>query len=311
MPFPSIEWTDDNNTVQTLAVMDQIFIGRALKGIDETRGIIIKNPAVSREHATISYRGAVLEIMDISTNGTWVNNVRMAPGSRITLKDGDVVKIAHKDLKIIHAAAKEPEVQEDWAQATNITSTQVVVTNLIADVRGFSRLSQVYGHENTYAVIKEVFDTFSRIVTENMGTVKDYAGDAVFAFWMHQGKRDKIKAVHACRAAIHQANSVEHIKRKLTPSNPAAAELQMGWGLGTGTVTMSHYGARVSDIAIVGDCANLASRLSDMAVKTLDAKIVMCSKTAALVQKEIPIYDLGFVNTKGRKGKEQVFGITL
>jgi class 3 adenylate cyclase len=74
---------------------------------------------------------------------------------------------------------------------------------------------------------------------------------------------------------------------------------------------MSHYGSRAADLALVGDCTNLAFRLSGLANKVLSEKIVICAQTAELVRNDLEILDLGSVPIKGRTGKEQVFGLKL
>ena len=76
------------------------------------------------------------------------------------------------------------------------------------------------------------------------------------------------------------------IRDEFQSTNPAAESLKMGWGITTGSVTMSHYGSRASDLALVGDCTNLAFRLSGIANKDLDKKIILCamSKTNTMDQ---------------------------
>jgi class 3 adenylate cyclase len=159
--------------------------------------------------------------------------------------------------------------------------------------------------------MKEIFDTFSAIVYNFKGTLKDYAGDAVYAFWDHALEPISTQAVLACQAAIQQTQMINEIRTKLSGKNIASANLQMGWGITTGKVTMSHYGSRAADLALVGDCTNLAFRLSGLANKELSEKIVICSQTAELIRNDLKIKDLGNVEIKGRTGKEHVFGLAL
>ena len=85
----------------------------------------------------------------------------------------------------------------------------------------------------------------------------------------------------------------------------------LGWGLTTGQVTLSHYGSRSAGMALVGDCINLAFRLSSMANKTLPSPIVMCRETASWVTQELALTDLGDQEIRGRTGLEHLFGIQL
>jgi class 3 adenylate cyclase len=73
---------------------------------------------------------------------------------------------------------------------------------------------------------------------------------------------------------------------------------------------MSHYGWRVTDLTLVGDCTNAAFRLSGIANKDLPSEIVMCSETAGLVGDVMPMADLGFVSLRGRSGQEHVYGMS-
>ena len=103
--------------------------------------------------------------------------------------------------------------------------------------------------------------------------------------------------------------AVDGIRDELRSTNPAAERLKMGWGVTTGSVTMSHYGSRVADLALVGDCTNLAFRLSGIANKELDKKIVVCAHTADLIRDSLAVDDLGDVSVRGRTGELNVFGL--
>jgi adenylate cyclase len=180
---------------------------------------------------------------------------------------------------------------------------------LVADIRRFSELSQEYSSTEVYAVIKEIFNTFSKIVVEFRGTIKDYAGDAVYAFWDHHGSSAESQALLACQAAMKQQQLLDDILVQLSARYSSAADLQMGWGITTGKVTMSHYGEHMADLALVGDCINLAFRFSAIANKQLSDEIVICAQTAMLVRNELAVKDLGMIPVRGRKGKEHVFAL--
>jgi len=62
-------------------------------------------------------------------------------------------------------------------------------------------------------------------------------------------------------------------------------------------------------MAIIGNCINLAFRLSGLANKELPEKTVICSQTAGLVQNVLPVSDLGKISIRGRKGSEHLFAI--
>ena len=310
MSNPCLEWLDEEQKACRLDIVDRVFIGRVCKGIDETRRIIINDLAVSRDHAEIIRSGSRLQIKDVSKNGTWVNGVRLAAGSAEYLGDGDVVRLGETTILVRYPGSLFfGEGDDRSATRTAITPTEVTVTNVVADVRGFTSMSQEENSHQVYELMKEVFKRFSGIVNDHKGTIKDYAGDAIYAFWEHGVRPSKEQAVLACQNALAQAEAVDGIKDELRSTNPAAERLKMGWGITTGLVTMSHYGSRASDLALVGDCTNLAFRLSGMANKELDKKIVICTGTATLVRGSLAVDDLGEVSVRGRKGELHVFGL--
>jgi class 3 adenylate cyclase len=310
MPHAFLEWLDENQQVQRVEVIDKVFIGRSCTGIDPQKRILVNNAQVSRDHAVISRRAKSLKIKDMSKNGTWVNGIRLAAGASSDLADEDVISVGGVSITI-YAQSGDAVTQEKaiLTEGTMVTPTEIVVTNVVADVREFSTFSQSHGSAEVYALMKEVFDAFSRIVVSFKGTIKDYAGDAVFAFWDHHVEPVSAQAVLACQAALQQDQALSEIRSRLSDQNVAAANLEMGWGITTGIVTLSHYGSRAADLALVGDCTNLAFRLAGIANKDLADKIIICSQTAELVRADFNLQDLGTIPIKGRKGQEQVFGL--
>jgi len=311
MPNPYLEWTDENQEMRRLEIVDRVFIGRICRGIDETRRIVIEHPLVSRDHAEINISGPRPQIRDMSKNGTWVNDVRLAAGSTKELADGDVVKLGET---LFHVGCPDhpPFNKNDKLESTQtlVTPREMIVTNVVADVRGFCSMSQTEESQQVYEVMKEIIQTFCAIVHDHKGTIKDYSGDAVYAFWEHGSEFCKEQALAACRTALKQAQAVDQIRTKLSGLNEAAKTLRLGWGITTGKVTMSHYGWRVTDLTLVGDCTNAAFRLSGIANKDLPSEIVMCSETAGLVGDILPMADLGFVSLRGRSGQEHVYGMS-
>jgi class 3 adenylate cyclase len=266
---------------------------------------------VSRDHAVVRLTHSGVEIVDLSKNGTWVNDVRMAPGASRSLQDGDRITLGGISFLLSCPHATPPPEEDAWTEQTSVSQTAVSVTNLVADVRGFSAFSQQVDSKTVYTFIKAVFSRFSTIVNAYHGTVKDYAGDAIFAFWEHPAELSAEQALPACRAAVEQFSSLPEIHGQLRDSGLDLPPPLLGWGITTGQVTLSHYGSRSADLALVGDCINLAFRLSSMASKTLQAPIVLCSRTASLVSQRLPLQDLGNHEIRGRSGHEHLFGIQM
>jgi class 3 adenylate cyclase len=310
---PILQWVDEHGVPHRRNLTDKIFLGRVCSGIEREKCIIIADPVVSRDHAMVRRTRYGVEITDMSKNGTWINSVRMTPGDSRRLKDGDRISLGDASIRLTYpVSAPQPEPEEDdFAEQTAISPSMVYITSLVADIRGFTALSQKADSAKICAFIEKVFTRFSAIVSEHKGTVEGYFGDAIFAFWEHPGEGSADRAIWACQAAISQLYSVPPIHRKLMDQGVVMPPLVLGWGMTTGPITLSRYGTRSADLALVGDCVNLAFRLSSMANKTLSAPIVMCRQTASLVKQSMPLLDLGNQKIRGRKGVEHLFGIRL
>jgi class 3 adenylate cyclase len=266
---------------------------------------------VSRDHAEITLTAGHLKITDTSSNGTWVNNVRMAAGSSKDLGDGDVIRIGTSLLQIGFSEALSNDAPEiALTEMTRIASLEEVVTSLVADLRGFSAYSQGHASSDVYGVVREVFERFSNIVEEFRGTVKDYAGDAILAFWEHQYEDSATQSLRACRAALEQCRIFSQILKDLSGRYADIDNLLMGWGITTGPIYLGHFGSRTADLALVGDSVNLASRLSGLANKDIPENILICSSTAAHVQNQLTTRDLGRFSIRGRQGREHVFALS-
>ena len=310
MTHPYLEWIDENQQTHRVEIVDRICMGRTCKGIDPQKRILLEFPPVSRDHAEINYTAGHLRITDTSINGTWINDVRMAAGSTKALSDGDNIRIGYTLLRVVYPkVATEATQTQTFTELTMVSAVEGVVTSLVADLRGFSAFSQTHDSADVYGMINEIFERFSRIIEDFKGTVKDYAGDSVIAFWEHQFGEPAKQSELACQAAIKQMQSFDKIRAKLSGKHADVENLRMGWGITTGPVTLSHFGSRTADLAMVGDSINLASRLSGMANKVIPENILICAQTAELIGDGLALKDLGMHSIRGRQGQEHIYAL--
>jgi hypothetical protein len=178
-------------------------------------------------------------------------------------------------------------------EQTTIQPTAVCITSLVADVRGFSAFSQK--------------DRFRTGLHPHQGDLLSIQHHRERAPGHGQGlcRRCGLRLLGAPAWFLHRpcAGRLPGRHQPVTQrsGNPPATDERgillppplLGWGLTTGQVTLSHYGARSAGMALVGDCINLAFRLSSMANKTLSAPIVLCRQTASWVTQKLPLMDLG------------------
>jgi class 3 adenylate cyclase len=306
-----LHWTDEKGTPSSLDVGDRVFLGRTCRGVAEDRRIIVSDPRVSKDHAVVTKAGSQVTICDSSSNGTILNDVRMTPGVERVVNDGDTFVIGDRSFRLeIQGETRTFETLISTEKTTTI-SLEPVMTHLVADVRGYSTMSQRLSSTDVYEVMKSVFKELSKVVHRHQGVVKDFAGDAIFAVWEHGVEAKAEMAVAACLAAREQYRTLQRTLENLPEKYEEFRSIRMGWGITTGTVTLSHFGVQKGQLAVVGDSTNLAFRLSGLANKTLDSVIVLDSRTAELLAGKLAVRKLGGVDTKGREGKEDVYGLEV
>jgi len=67
--------------------------------------------SISGKHCEIRYRDGGYWLHDVSTNGTFVNDDRVLPGSEVRLVDGDRVRLAADVTGSVSLPQSEPDLQ--------------------------------------------------------------------------------------------------------------------------------------------------------------------------------------------------------
>ena len=308
MPQPSLKGIDADGQIRRIVITDRICIGRTCKGILPQKRICLDDLRVSRDHAEIVWTAGQLQIVDNSRNGTWINHHRMSAGATCNLLDGDRIVVGGMEF-LVSLPPLAADTSDPKTKLTQVSSVSQDITTLIADIRDFSAYVQHHAATETHGVIKRIFGDFSMIVENFNGTIKDYAGDAIFAFWEHQFKDPAAQTEMACRAAIQQTQCLATVRIVLAEHYADFETLQIGWGLTTGPVTLSSLGSRAADLAVVGDCVNLAARLASLANKAIPADILICAQTAKFAGDRFERRDLGLVPIRGRQGPEHIYAL--
>ena len=307
---PYLEWTDENHQRLKKRIIDRICIGRTCEGIAPQQRVLLEDRRISRIHADISYTAGRLRIVDSGRNGTWVNNIRMAAGSHRILADGDTIRIGEYLFQVVFPQKESvTAMNRARTELTVVSPVSEVVTALVADVRGFTAYSQRHSSSEVVGMIKQIFNRFSEIIEAHNGTIKDFAGDAVFAFWEHKFEKAATQSTLACRAALQQWQGFVDLRTEMAVRFADIAGLQMGWGITTGPIVLSHFGSRAADLAMVGDCVNLAFRLSGMAKKEIPENILLCSRTAESIDNTFTLTDMGKHTIRGREGREHIYAL--
>jgi adenylate cyclase len=177
--------------------------------------VVLPTPKVSRRHAMIHEQGGEFWIVDLgSTNGVLVNGERIT--HPIQLRSGD--KIQMPSTKFVFRKAKESEEKRRapptvttrrlvHKQATMPVIRVVPCWILVADIRGFTKMSQQRSPEEFAPIVGKWLADCQEILRMNKGVLAKFLGDGFLAFWTAREGTPGLVA-EACQA-FHKLQSAD------------------------------------------------------------------------------------------------------
>jgi len=134
-----------------------------------------------------------------------------------------------------------------------------ILTILMADLWGYTSLSEKLPPEDLVSVINFFLETMTEIIFQYRGTIDEFIGDAILAiFGAPVQREDDARRAVACAVEMQRAMAGvnRHCRRAGLP------ETAMGIGINTGEVVVGNIGGRQrTKYGVVGLNVNLASRI--------------------------------------------------
>ena len=293
---------------QSFPFVEQIVIGRRNPepGDPENR-IAIDDKKVSGRHCVVSQspEGSFV-VRDVSRNGTRLDGRRLVPNLEVELKPGGMIQVGAYQLELRISQTNVPTVESSRElDETVAAADETPVTIVVGDIRDYTVLSRKFSPALVMESVQGVFRALEAKVLEYRGTIKEYQGDAIFAFWEAQ---DWLQAQQTCRDACLAALWLDWTVQQLAvdPSVWKIQEfpLQMDWAVTSGTVSITSMS---TGLAVVGDAVNYAFRLEKLATDET-GRILTGYATHLLAREQFEMRDLGTHQVKGRK-PEPVFAL--
>ena len=296
---------------QRFTFYDRIEIGRYKEGLNAMPGVLLlRDPTVSSRHCIITQTAdGHCYIRDVSLNGTKLGGKRLIPSLEVEMELGQVLCVGdqHNFLLTGDVSGDGSTTEKEVAQVTKVRSETAIVTVLVGDIRDYTGLVQSVASQALQQSVRRVFQKLEDEVVQYGGTVKEFRGDAIFAFWEEGASKNQ--AVDACRAALalDQLTCQLALDREIwyLPDFP----LHMDWALATGLVSFGSFGGnRPSGLSVVGEAVVLAFRLEKYA-NDKRGPIVTCVNTRDRASGVFEFKDLGEKNAKGFPKASKVFAL--
>ena len=158
----------------------------------------------------------------------------------------------------------------------SLLGQQREVTLLFADLRGYTAIAESLSPADCYALLGDVMETLTEVVTQNGGIVVDYYGDGLLAIW-NAPLDQPHHADLACAAALEMFTQLPQATEQWEALLDQS--LQLGIGIHSGTAHVGNAGTRSRiKYGPRGNAVNIASRVQ-AASKQLQLPLVITSAT--------------------------------
>lgn len=289
-----------------VVIHERLFVGRECTGVDEGHRLLIDDPAVSRHHLEIRLDAESDEasVVDLSTNGTRLNGVRIARAHPVPLRPGDRITVGGTELEFrserFRGGASEAPPLRSTIKDVSLTRLVMVV----GDIIGYSTISQRTDAGVLLADLDRLYGELNAELPRFGGTLNNYAGDAFFAIW--ECDADPDAAEHAVRFALAATERVRTVAAGLDLRGPGGGAIGMGWGVVAGPAAMSSLTGML--VTVLGDATNVAFRIAGLAARDGRAEVLITRPVHDLVAARMAFGPPEQVEVKGRSGTEEVFG---
>jgi class 3 adenylate cyclase len=176
------------------------------------------------------------------------------------------------------------------------------VTVVFADISGFTAMTEQRDAEEVVTLVNACLAHLSECVYRYDGTIDKYIGDAIMAVFgapcTHEDDPER-----AVRAALDMHEALEAFKSNAPL--PLTGPLDIHIGVSTGYVIAGMIGTeRRQDYTVMGDAANVAARLQDMAAP---GQIFVSEATYRLTSQLFLFRELEPTTIKGKSKPVQIY----
>ena len=170
------------------------------------------------------------------------------------------------------------------------------VTIMMADLRGFTSLSERLPPEKVVRMINHFLEEMTEVIVKHRGTIDEFIGDAILAiFGAPELREDDADRAVACALEMQLAMAKVN-ERNLQEGLPT---VEMGIGVNTGEVVVGNIGSKKrAKYGVVGSTVNLTSRVESY---TLGGQILVAPSTYEAVASPLVVQARMEVEPKGVK----------
>ncbi len=190
------------------------------------------------------------------------------------------------------------EMLKDPATRLRLGGQEKVLTVLFSDLEGFTTYSEKYSPTEMIGILSEYYARMTEQVFANRGTLKEYVGDELMAFFGAPLDQPD-HAIRACGTALAMRDA--RLKLNEEWASLGRPQLRARTGVNSGPMLVGNLGSKYRfAYGVLGDQVNLGSRLEGLN-RTFGTSIIVGQNTAQLVGDAFVLRELDRVRAKGKK----------
>ena len=179
---------------------------------------------------------------------------------------------------------------------------------MFSDIRGFTPISEQYktDPQGLTSLINRFLTPMTDLIMSRDGTIDKYMGDCIMAFWNAPVNIESHEK-EAVESALRMVERLKELKDEL--ESEGLMPINIGIGINTGECVVGNMGSdKRFDYSILGDAANLASRLEGQS-KGYGVTIILGEETATAVENDLFNIELDNIAVKGKKDSVRIFTV--
>lgn len=272
--------------------------------------VLSDDPNVSRKHALVQREASGdYYLSDLgSRNGTTRNGLPVT--APVPLRDGDSFTIGSHRF-VFHRGTIGGTEEEDLSAPTDVLVIERMITILVLDIRNYTVLARELGEARITEIMNRLFHESGQLLKRQGSWAQKYIGDAVMAFWVHDGQRGAPREMGLLFQSLVE---LAGLIGRLNDEFDLPRRLAFGAGVNSGLAVTGNMGsAGLADHTAMGDAVNKAFRL-ESATKEVGREIVLGKSTYDLIDLPADVRSLFTTHTvhlKGYDAPEEVHGLAL
>ena len=232
---------------------------------------------------------------------------RVAVRAKEVLRKEQMIDTNNKLLRNIIGSYVSPEIADELVKnpekITTIGGEARVVTVMFADIRNFTAFSASHDPREVILMLNEIFEEMSNVVFKYKGTLDNFMGDCMMAFWgAPQPMEDHAHMAVCC------ANEMQEKMAAIRNGweKDEYYTLGLGIGINTGPVVVGNVGHHsFKKFTAIGSTVNIASRLETMARRNC---VLLSEATRELVNDRV-ITESFMVDIKGFSERVKTYSL--